>query len=60
MTRGRRTTALRGSGALLGLVVAGVGEEKTIECTVAEPGDRPFACSCHVQLGQVGTTTVRG
>jgi plastocyanin len=36
------------------------GEEKTIEFDVAVPGDHPFECSFHVQLGQVGTMTVRG
>jgi plastocyanin len=36
------------------------GQEKTIEFDVAAPGDHPFECSFHVQLGQVGTMTVRG
>jgi plastocyanin len=36
------------------------GEKKTIEFTVTQPGDHPFECSFHVQLGQVGTMTVRG
>jgi plastocyanin len=36
------------------------GQEKTIEFAVAVPGDHPFECSFHVQLGQVGTMTVRG
>ena len=36
------------------------GEKKTIEFDVAAPGDYPFECSFHVQLGQVGTMTVRG
>jgi plastocyanin len=36
------------------------GEKKTIEFTVSQPGDHPFECSFHVQLGQVGTMTVRG
>jgi plastocyanin len=36
------------------------GEEKTIEFTAAQPGDYPFECSFHTQLGQVGTMTVRG
>jgi plastocyanin len=36
------------------------GEEKTIEFTVTQPGDHPFECSFHIQLGQVGTMTVRG
>jgi plastocyanin len=36
------------------------GEEKTIDFDVETPGDYPFQCSFHVQLGQVGTMTVRG
>jgi plastocyanin len=32
----------------------------TIEFTVQAPGDYPFECSFHVQLGQVGTMTVSG
>jgi plastocyanin len=36
------------------------GDEKTIDFAVATPGDYPFECSFHVQLGQVGTMTVRG
>ena len=35
------------------------GEEMTIEFEVAAPGDYPFECSFHIQLGQVGTMTVR-
>ena len=35
------------------------GERKTIDFDVATPGDYPFQCSFHVQLGQVGTMTVR-
>jgi plastocyanin len=35
------------------------GEKKTIDFDVATPGDYPFQCSFHVQLGQVGTMTVR-
>ncbi len=34
------------------------GEEETIEFEVADPGEYPFECSFHVQLGQVGTMTV--
>ena len=34
------------------------GESKTIEFTVTAPGDYPFECSFHAQLGQVGTMTV--
>jgi len=36
------------------------GEKKTIEFTVTQPGDHPFECTFHIQLGQVGTMTVRG
>jgi plastocyanin len=36
------------------------GEKKTIDFDVETPGDYPFQCSFHVQLGQVGTMTVRG
>ncbi len=43
-----------------GVDVLAPGEEKTIEFDVAQPGDHPFECSFHVQLGQVGTMTVRG
>jgi len=43
-----------------GIDVLAPGEEKTIEFEVAQPGDHPFECSFHVQLGQVGTMTVRG
>jgi plastocyanin len=35
------------------------GDEKTIEFAVQAPGDHPFECSFHVQLGQVGTMTVQ-
>ena len=35
------------------------GEKKTIDFDVETPGDYPFQCSFHVQLGQVGTMTVR-
>jgi plastocyanin len=34
------------------------GEEETIEFEVTDPGEYPFECSFHVQLGQVGTMTV--
>jgi plastocyanin len=43
-----------------GISIVPAGEEKTIEFTVTAPGDHPFECSLHVQLGQVGTMTVRG
>jgi plastocyanin len=36
------------------------GEEETIDFTVQAPGDHPFECGFHVQVGQVGTMTVRG
>lgn len=36
----------------------GPGQEKTIEFEVTEPGEQPFSCTFHVQLGQVGTMTV--
>jgi plastocyanin len=36
------------------------GESRTIEFTVAAPGEHPFECSFHTQLGQVGTMTVQG
>jgi plastocyanin len=36
------------------------GEKKTIDFDVQPPGAYPFRCSFHVQLGQVGTMTVRG
>ncbi len=34
------------------------GEEATIEFEVTDPGEYPFECSFHTQLGQVGTMTV--
>ncbi len=43
-----------------GIDFLGPGDEKTIEFEVTVPGDHPFACTFHVQLGQVGTMTVRG
>jgi plastocyanin len=36
------------------------GDTKTIEFEVTTPGDHPFECSFHVQLGQTGVMTVRG
>jgi plastocyanin len=36
------------------------GQTETIEFEVTVPGDHPFECSFHVQLGQVGVMTVRG
>jgi plastocyanin len=35
-------------------------QEMTIEFEVTEPGDYPFACTFHVQVGQTGTMTVSG
>ena len=35
-------------------------DEETIEFEVTEPGEYPFACTFHVQLGQTGTMTVSG
>jgi plastocyanin len=40
--------------------VLGPGAKKTIDFDVESPGDYPFQCPFHVQLGQVGTMTVRG
>jgi plastocyanin len=36
------------------------GDSKTIEFTVTAPGEHPFECSFHIQLGQTGTMTVSG
>ena len=36
------------------------GETETIEFEVTVPGEHPFECSFHVQLGQTGVMTVRG
>jgi plastocyanin len=36
------------------------GDTETIEFEVTAPGDHPFECSFHVQLGQTGVMTVRG
>lgn len=35
-------------------------DEETIEFEVTEPGDYPFTCTFHRQLGQTGTMTVSG
>jgi plastocyanin len=43
-----------------GIDLLGAGQEATIDIEVSEPGDYPFECTFHVQLGQVGTMTVRG
>jgi plastocyanin len=40
------------------IAMVAAGEEATIEFEVATPGDYPFACTFHLQLGQVGTMTV--
>ena len=42
-----------------GISLLAPGEEKTVEFTVAAPGEHAFECSFRVQLGQVGTMTVR-
>ena len=36
------------------------GQKKTIDFTVTAPGDYPFECSFHADLGQAGTMTVSG
>ena len=36
------------------------GQQQSVEFTVQKPGAYRFECSFHVQLGQVGTMTVRG
>ncbi len=36
------------------------GETRTIEFEVTAPGDHPYECSFHTQLGQTGVMTVRG
>jgi plastocyanin len=36
------------------------GQQQTVDFTVRTPGRYRFECSFHVQLGQVGTMTVRG
>ncbi|WP_240619546.1 cupredoxin domain-containing protein [Blastococcus sp. TF02-8] len=41
-----------------GIPVLAPGEQKTIEFEVTTPGDYPFSCTFHAQLGQVGTMTV--
>ena len=43
-----------------GVSLLAPGQEMTIDFEVAEPGDYPFACTFNLQLGQVGTMTVRG
>lgn len=41
-----------------GIPVLSPGEEKTIEFEATTPGDYPFSCTFHTQLGQVCTMTV--
>jgi plastocyanin len=36
------------------------GETRTIEFEVTVPGEHPYECSFHVQLGQTGVMTVSG
>jgi plastocyanin len=36
------------------------GQVETIEFEVTVPGEHPFECSFHTQLGQLGVMTVRG
>jgi plastocyanin len=36
------------------------GSRETIAFTVQKPGQHPFECSFHTQLGQVGMMTVKG
>ncbi len=43
-----------------GIDFLGPRAEETIEFEVVEPGDHPFTCTFHVQLGQTGTMTVVG
>jgi plastocyanin len=43
-----------------GIDFLGPRDEETIEFEVTEPGDHPFTCTFHVQLGQSGTMTVSG
>jgi plastocyanin len=43
-----------------GIDLVAPGQEITIDFEVSEPGDYPFACTFHLQLGQIGTMTVRG
>jgi plastocyanin len=43
-----------------GIDFLGPRDEETIEFEVTEPGDHPFACTFHLQLGQTGTMTVSG
>jgi plastocyanin len=38
----------------------GPGQSETIEFEVTAPGEHPFTCTFHTQLGQNGTMTVSG
>ena len=38
----------------------GPGQSETIEFEVTVPGEHPFTCTFHTQLGQNGTMTVSG
>jgi plastocyanin len=43
-----------------GISLLAPGQEMTIEFEVTAPGEHQYECSFHLQLGQVGTMTVRG
>lgn len=43
-----------------GIDFLGPGQEETIEFEVTVPGEHPFTCTFHVQLGQTGVMTVSG
>jgi plastocyanin len=43
-----------------GIELLAPGDRKTIDVTVRKPGEYPFECSFHVQLGQTGVMTVSG
>jgi plastocyanin len=60
MTHNLVFTTVEGQEISEGISILAPGEEKTIEFEVTAPGDHPFECSFHAQLGQVGTMTVRG
>jgi plastocyanin len=61
MTHSFRFSAGGGPAALGAQIpILAPGQEQTIDFTVQTPGDYRFECSFHVQLGQVGTMTVRG
>jgi plastocyanin len=61
MTHSFRFSAGGGPAALTAHIpILPPGQQQTIDFTVQTPGDYRFECSFHVQLGQVGTMTVRG